>query len=427
MSERQFELFDRAPAEWELDNEADRFVATVVFSTPPHGQFDYFIPDRLRDAVGPGQRLRLPVGRGNRLMVGYCVAVGHRPKLGRQLKEIRSVVDARPLIAPSMLTLTQWIAEYYLCPWGQVLEAVVPAGVRGGAGTRQMTFFEVSVGVASRLTQLKLPKKQADALRRLATSPQAMTAQQLAEAIGSTTAPILSLHKKGLLRAESRRVLHRAHGDAPVAREPPRNLNPQQQSALETILEVLQSGRHETIVIHGVTGSGKTEVYIRAIEEVMHFGRQAIVLVPEISLTPQTRHRFRSRLGGVAVVHSHMSAAERHWNWQRIARGEIQVVVGARSAIFAPTPNLGLIILDEEHDHSFKQDSTPRYHARTVALERAKMERIPLPGHLSVERYVPPEEFDAWAERARELGFREVAAGPLVRSSYRAERLAARG
>jgi primosomal protein N' (replication factor Y) (superfamily II helicase) len=141
---------------------------------------------------------------------------------------------------------------------------------------------------------------------------------------------------------------------------------------------VLNGGRHETLLLYGVTGSGKTEVYIRAIEELIQFGRQAIVLVPEISLTPQTRQRFRSRFERVAVLHSHLSDAERHWHWQRIARGEIQVVVGARSAVFAPTPQLGMIVLDEEHDASFKQDQVPRYHAREVALQRARAEGVPL-------------------------------------------------
>ncbi len=137
-------------------------------------------------------------------------------------------------------------------------------------------------------------------------------------------------------------------------------------------------GEHRTILIHGVTGSGKTEVYIQAIQEVIRLGRQAIVLVPEISLTPQTVERFRSRFGEVAVLHSHLSDAERHWHWQRIAEGGVSVVVGARSAIFAPTPHLGLIVLDEEHETSFKQESAPRYHARDVALVRAKAESVPL-------------------------------------------------
>jgi primosomal protein N' (replication factor Y) len=135
---------------------------------------------------------------------------------------------------------------------------------------------------------------------------------------------------------------------------------------------------HETFLLHGVTGSGKTEVYIQAIREVVGYGRQAIVLVPEISLTPQTIRRFRSRFDSVAVLHSHLSDAERHWQWQRIAAGEVQVIVGARSAVFAPTPHLGIIVIDEEHETTFKQHNTPRYHAREVARERAWRENVPL-------------------------------------------------
>ena len=149
-------------------------------------------------------------------------------------------------------------------------------------------------------------------------------------------------------------------------------------AALAAIHESLQAGEHRTILIHGVTGSGKTEVYIQAIQEVVRFGRQAILLVPEISLTPQTVARFRARFDRVAVLHSHLSDVERHEHWRRIARGEVEVVVGARSAIFAPTPHLGLIVLDEEHETTFKQETAPRYHARDVALRRAADQNVPL-------------------------------------------------
>jgi primosomal protein N' (replication factor Y) len=140
----------------------------------------------------------------------------------------------------------------------------------------------------------------------------------------------------------------------------------------------MHAGRHEVILLHGVTGSGKTEVYMRAIEETVGFGRTAIVLVPEISLTPQTVERFRGRFPRVAVLHSHQSDAERHWFWEQIASDQVQVVVGPRSAVFAPAPRLGLIVLDEEHETSFKQETTPRYHARDVALRRAADQRVPL-------------------------------------------------
>ena len=151
-----------------------------------------------------------------------------------------------------------------------------------------------------------------------------------------------------------------------------------QTNALERIVDAVDSAEARTLLLHGVTGSGKTEVYIRAIEHIVKFGRSAIVLVPEISLTPQTRGRFERRFSSVAVLHSQMTPAERHFQWQRIRRGEVQVVVGPRSAVFAPLPRLGLIILDEEHDGSFKQDTQPRYHARKVAHARARSLGIPL-------------------------------------------------
>ena len=155
-------------------------------------------------------------------------------------------------------------------------------------------------------------------------------------------------------------------------------LNEDQQRAVNHVVKALRESRHENVVLYGVTGSGKTEVYIQIIREVISYGRQAIVLVPEISLTPQTVRRFRSRFEHVAVLHSHLTPSERNWHWQRIARGEVQVIVGARSAVFAPTPDLGLIVLDEEHDNSFKQDSIPRYHARDVAIRRASTDGVPL-------------------------------------------------
>ncbi|MBW3599347.1 MAG: primosomal protein N' [Planctomycetes bacterium] len=378
MSKQQQSLFAPEEAPWEADDAAQYQAAMVVLSEAPWGPYDYRTPERLRGQVEPGRRVRVPLGRGNRTVVGYCVAVENRLGDPSRFKEIRAVMDGEPLLTPAMLEVTRWMAEHYLCPLGQVLDAVVPAGVRGRAGTREVTFLHVPTEVAARLATLDLPEKQAAALTRLAASDRPLTPHQLAEAAGCTLGPITALRKKGYLKAQIRRVQHTEVAEAPVEAEEHHSMTGDQQRALDATLGAMHAGRHETILIHGVTGSGKTEVYIRAIEETIRFGKQAIVLVPEISLTPQTRQRFRSRFQSVALLHSHLSAPERHWHWQRIVRGEVQVVVGARSAVFAPTPRLGLIILDEEHDGSFKQDSAPRYHARDVALRRAAMERAPL-------------------------------------------------
>jgi primosomal protein N' (replication factor Y) len=384
MPSQQQSLFETEPAPWELDDAADQLVATVVLPGGPAGEFDYLAPaglvagDRPEQRLEAGRRVRVPLGRANRSVVGYCVALVNKPVGQRKLKSVSAVLDRQPLLSPPMLRLTRWMADYYLCPWGQVLEAVVPAGVREQAGTRNVKFLSVPPEVAARIGQLELPPKQAEALKLLAASPKPLAAKQLATRAGCTMAPINELLKKSLIAESVERISIDRLDETAHVRESPHNLNADQAAALATIGDALDAAEHRTILIHGVTGSGKTEVYIRAIQQVVHFGRQAILLVPEISLTPQTVARFRARFDRVAVLHSHLSDVERHEHWRRIARGEVDVVVGARSAIFAPTPHLGLIVLDEEHESTFKQETAPRYHARDVALRRAADQNVPL-------------------------------------------------
>jgi primosomal protein N' (replication factor Y) len=378
MDKAQKSLFETEPDPWTLDARSEQRVAEIVFADPPHGPFSYLVPSLLRSPLAPGQRVQVPLGKGNRGVIGYCLSVGMKPVGSRPLKEVLAVVDPQPLLSPAMIRLAQWMAEYYLCPLGQVLHAVLPAGVRGQAGTREMTFLSVPTEIALKLDQLKLPAKQLDALRILAAAPRPLTPPELAAAAKCTLAPIAELRKKKLVKVEVQRIQNIEPDIPQIPREEHLHLNTDQQAALDVIVSALETRQHRAVLLHGVTGSGKTEVYIRAIDEVLRFGRQAIVLVPEISLTPQTKQRFSSRFGSVAVLHSHLSDAERHWHWQRIARGEVQVVIGARSAVFAPTPQLGLIVIDEEHDHSFKQGESPRYHARDVALRRAQAEQVPL-------------------------------------------------
>ncbi len=381
----QQNLFDTSPPEWEVDKHEQRLVATIVLPAGAKGVYDYLVPEKFCNPDHPewllqaGRRVSVPFGRGNRQVQGYCVGLETRAVPTQQLKAIAAVIDSSSLLTPPMLRLTQWMADYYLCPWGKVLEAVVPAGVRRLAGTRQVTLLEVPPDVMERLDQVQLgSKQQRKALQTLAASSQPLTASQLADASQCTTGPIKQLLKRGLLEAKTKRISTDKFNEAIVERQQPLSLNADQKLALYALQKALDSAETQGIVLHGVTGSGKTEVYLQAIEHVVGFGRQAIVLVPEISLTPQTVRRFRARFDSVAVLHSHQTTVERHHQWQRIARGEVQVVVGARSAIFAPTPHLGLIVIDEEHESSFKQDSAPRYHARDVAWQRAIGEGIPL-------------------------------------------------
>jgi primosomal protein N' (replication factor Y) len=287
-----------------------------------------------------------------------------------------------------MLKLSQWLANYYLTPLGQVLESVLPAGVRGNAGTRLATVLfitepgnnaENETDTSNTKLIESLTDKQRHVLDVLSYSSEPLTSIELQKTAHCSSAPIQSLLRLGII---SRRTIRRRSTNiadqTPLPTLQGHILNREQQNALDKITNAINARRHETFLLHGVTGSGKTEVYIRAIDEVVRDGRQAIVLVPEISLTPQTVSRFRDRFGKVAVLHSHLSDAQRHHEWTRIVSGDVNVVVGARSAIFAPVPNLGLIVIDEEHEGSFKQETAPRYHARTVARVRAGDEKVPL-------------------------------------------------
>ncbi|MEM9364373.1 MAG: primosomal protein N' [Planctomycetota bacterium] len=377
----QSELFETDPPPWELAAEDDVMIASVVMSRAPHGPFDYRIPENMRAEIQPGMRVGVPLGHRKGSMEAWCVGTKLGHAADRRLRDVAELIDHEALCDPNLVRLVLWMAHYYHVPAGQVFDTLIPSSVRSNAGTRQTTYYLPSASLdASQLE--KLPAKQKAVASLLIQRRQPMTAAELAVQAGCTEAPIRQLVKKNLLVSERRREIRASipnqaqvnDGEATQSHA----LTEQQTAALHRICTAVDSGRGRTLLLHGVTGSGKTEVYIQAIQHVVAAAGSAIVLVPEISLTPQTRGRFESRFESVAVLHSQMSPAERHFHWQRIRRGDVQVVIGPRSAVFAPLPNLGLIIIDEEHDTSFKQETQPRYHARKVAHARAMSLGIPL-------------------------------------------------
>lgn len=368
----QRSLFEDRPA-WVEDDARHGTVATVVLPDGVDKPLDYLVPEALLASVEPGRRVRVPLGKANRLRIAYCVAVRSGEISQSPLKAVAGVEDDKPLLSRRMLDLTEWMAERWMARRGEVLEAVLPAGVRMRRKARLSPLL-VAVGQPG---QRKLTLAQA---KVLAAASEPVTADQLATASGASRAVVARLVKNGFLRevgsVEARKAAKSERPD--IVHDRPDQLSPAQADALSAITGPMRAGRHETILLFGVTGSGKTEVYLQAVEETISFGRQAIVLVPEISLTPQTCDRFRARFGTVAVLHSHLTPAERHAQWHEIAAGRVNVVVGARSAVFAPTPRLGLIVIDEEHESSFKQATSPRYHARDVAEWIARSEGVPL-------------------------------------------------
>jgi primosomal protein N' (replication factor Y) len=358
--------------------------ADLVFNRPLDHTYTYGVPDSMADMLDIGQRVLAPFGRGNRAAVGFCVGLTSNAP-ARETKNIFRVLDDRPLLTPNLLRLTRWMADYYLCGWGQVLNSVVPAGARNRAGTRSAIFVEP---IPESLWPHPLPHltpKQKSALECLCQQGEPIEPRQLARLAHCSAGVVASLVAKKLARRTVRRIDRFAVGEITdstmqLAETPaaPWTLNADQMRAWASIEEAIRTGGFRTFLLHGVTGSGKTELYLKAIEEVIRRGQEALVLVPEISLTPQTIARFRGRCGDVAVLHSHLQSAERGGHWRKIAAGLVHVVVGARSAVFAPLTRLGLIVIDEEHEASFKQDMTPRYHARDVAVMRARLEGVPI-------------------------------------------------
>ncbi|MFW6108080.1 MAG: replication restart helicase PriA, partial [bacterium] len=353
---------------------ADLFAA-VALNLAVDQTFTYRVPGGLRDEVVPGRRVRVPF-RG-RPVVGYCVALAETTELDRVL-DVESVLDEGPLISAEMLDLTRWIADYYCCAWGQALEAALPGGVRRDIRHRMQTVVRLAVpraDVPDHVEELEARAgKQARALDVLASLEHRATVQELAGLADCSASTVRALARTGLIELSREEV----DDDPLLSAEPteaeavPPRLEPAQDAALKRILSLRRRKESGVVLMHGVTGSGKTEVYLQAIARVVAEGGGAIVLVPEISLTPQTVRRFRARFDRVAVLHSHLTEAQRHEQWRAIRSGDVQVVVGARSAVFAPMPDLGLIVVDEEDGTSFKQDQVPRYHARDVAVVRGR-------------------------------------------------------
>jgi primosomal protein N' (replication factor Y) len=406
-------------------------IACVSLEIALRKEFDYSIPAELAGQVEVGSRVQVPFGA--RKIFGTVTALAEE-SAHTKLKPIFKVIGAQTLVTPKVLKLARWIGEYYCCAPETALKSVLPEAIRKEKEGWKKQLFVRALHLSGEFP--KLPKRQQD-VWNIIEERREILLTELLKLTETTAATIRKLEDRGLVEITSEiserdpyaretilptqnivlnptqsialeeiklamnAIMMGGTGVAPavsgVAPEtvltitpaPAANANPQSSSSNEIRRDAEFDGRDaratrknspHTFLLHGVTGSGKTEIYLQALAHALEQGKGAIVLVPEISLTPQTVERFKARFSSgklqtlVAVLHSHLSAGERHDEWHKIRQGRARIVIGARSAIFAPVEPLGLIIVDEEHETSYKQEEAPRYHARDVAIMRGQME-----------------------------------------------------
>ena len=344
-------------------------IAKVIVDLSLDREFDYLIPDDLVGVITVGSRVEVPFGHSWK--TGFVMALADSSSFP-DLKSIRNTVGEGAYLAEDVIQLARWISDYYLCPFELTIRTMLPAPVRRrDARFRKQKLVDITETGKKVAADgaIKAPKQKTvlDWLVKNGPSPQ----REVIAECSVTTAVIKALEEKKWVEAGEGKRIRNPFKDHQVVPTLPLHLMPQQKDALDACCKAIDKKEPEVILLNGVTGSGKTEVYLQAIAYTVAQGKGAIVLVPEIALTPQTVDRFRARFGDVvAVLHSDLSDGERHDEWHRIRKGDARIVVGARSALFAPLPNPGLIVVDEEHEHSYKQDESPRYNARDMAVMR---------------------------------------------------------
>lgn len=353
--------------------------ARVLIDRAIRRELDYAIPDSLADWVNIGSRVRVPF----REKTALATVVGLVEETNATgVRAIEAMVGESPALSPKLIELARWLGAYYCCPIETVMRSLLPQVIRRAeVGWKKQLFVRAAREIAPEEIE-KLRKRaprQAELLEAIARLEAPILATDLLRETSLDNATLRGLQKRGLVELRAEAIRRDPHSDEQFVASEKLKLNAEQFVALAAVQEALDDPTAaRPLLLHGVTGSGKTEIYLQAIRATLDAGKAAIVLVPEISLTPQTVERFKSRFSEseemVAVLHSRLSAGERHDEWHKIQAGRARIVIGARSAVFAPIKALGLIVVDEEHENSYKQEEAPRYHARDVAVVRARME-----------------------------------------------------
>ena len=352
----------------------------VVIDRAIHRELDYSVPETLAERVDVGSRVRVPFR--DKSALATVVATLEQSNVGG-IRPIEAIVGEGPVLSEPLLELAKWMSAYYCCPLETVMRSLLPQVIRKAEiGWKKQLFLQPARKIDNEEFEnlRKRAPRQAELLKAIVRLNSPIRAAELLRKTSLDNQTLRALAKRGLVELREEAVERDPHAGEQFVATSKLELNAEQAAALKQIADALASPENpRPILVHGVTGSGKTEIYLQAIRAALDRGRSAIVLVPEISLTPQTVERFKGRFAEardpVAVLHSHLSGGERHDEWHKIHSGRARIVIGARSAVFAPLKNLALIIVDEEHETTYKQEEAPRYHARDVAVVRAKIEK----------------------------------------------------
>ena len=351
--------------------------ARVITDDPTDKELDYTIPEPWVGKVHVGSRVKVPLR--SREILATVVALVDTPSVPNPRFFLELIAEG-PILNESLLRLARWMADYYCCPIETAIRSVLPQVIRKA----EIGFKRERVLRADRaIPQEELSKletrapRQVEVMRVAMEIPTPIRWRELVMRAATTDRTIQQLVDRGWLRVELENAQRDPFATEQFVQSSPLTLNPGQEQALEAITQSVGKRDAQPILLHGITGSGKTEIYLQAIHHCLQQGLGALMLVPEISLTPQTVERFKARFETelIAVLHSHLSGGERHDEWHKIHSGKARVAIGARSAVFAPVDRLGLIVVDEEHETSYKQEDLPRYHARDLAVVRAHLDR----------------------------------------------------
>ena len=340
--------------------------------------FQYRVPEELEKEIKVGMVVSIPFGNGNQLRKGYVTGLTREPKVDpARLKNICGISSAEETTESRLIALAAWMRENYGSTMIQALKTVLPIQEKMKAKEKRYLCLKISREEAEKLLE-ELEKTRFKArtrlLRELLKEPR-LDVSYASKELGATTSVVKKMTEQGIISIEYEELLRNSLDTEKLRLEEELPLTPEQETAVREILREWEKETPRPVLIEGVTGSGKTQVYMKLIETVLDQGQQAIILIPEIALTYQTVGRFYARFGEkVSVINSRQSQGERYDQFKRARRGEVQVMVGPRSALFTPFANLGLIVIDEEHESSYKSENSPRYHARETAVERARLE-----------------------------------------------------